>query len=495
MTHQKGHLSSHIWLKAILILSFLVRILRIDSRSIIYDDAFTILLSRKSFADIVAGTAADTMPPLFYFLLHVWGMVSQNIVWLRLLPIIISVISIWLFFLIVRIVVSEQAALWSAGLAAISPILYYHAQDVRMYALAVAFLLGYLWCFITLLRHDSSKLPVRAAVGFVLCGAGALYSHNLAGFALLIPNLYLLLRQDWVKQGRLILMQILIMVLFTPWLFYLPDQLGKIQTAFWTPRPGFVEVFQAILQMTVNLPLPSGVLVIGSIFGVSAFVLSIFTCYRSNLDGDSKLLLGIWMLSTPLLIFIISYLMRPLFVTRGFLIAVYGFLAISGTAIAHAVLKPVKWGLVTLFLGASIIGLVSTITQSEFPRSQFLDVGRTLQLESNDTIIIHENKLSYFPMVYYFPDFKQVFLADQAGSPNDTLAYGTQAALGIYPVQTWREATNDEPRVTFVTFQQANDEYREMGLLENPIVREMQEEFHLVSVELISDMVIYRLRR
>lgn len=496
MRMEKKTPRSEMWLIIILMVGFLIRLVRIGSRSIIYDDAFTILLSRRPFQEIVAGTAADTMPPLFYFLLHIWGKVSQSIIWLRLLPILLSVLSIWLLFLIVKKVTSKEAALWAAGLAAISPILYYHAQDVRMYSLAVAFLLGYIWLFLNLLnQEDSEKRSWFHIIGLVLCGAGALYSHNLAGFGLLVPNIYLLLRRDRQRLGRLILFQVLILLLFIPWLVFLPAQLDKIQTAFWTPKPGFVEVFQAILMMTVNLPLPDNLMLIGSILGISAFVLSLFTLFRSRLDSAPKLFFTVWLFLAPCMLFVVSYLMRPVFVTRGFLIAVYGFLAISGVAITHAPNKVVQWGLVALFVGSSLIGLYSTITQSEFPRSPFVEVGTAIQAENPNALIIHENKLSYFPMVYLFPDLNQVFLADAEGSANDTLAVGTQSALRLFPANSWRDVIHGEQEFIFVTFEQANSEYSELGYLENPIITEMRQEYQRVDLETIGDIVVYRLQR
>ena len=54
----------------IMLLGLMLRILFIDSREITYDDAFSYFLSRQPLPVIIGGTAADTMPPLYYFLLH-----------------------------------------------------------------------------------------------------------------------------------------------------------------------------------------------------------------------------------------------------------------------------------------------------------------------------------------------------------------------------------------------------------------------------------------
>ncbi|MEN6482834.1 MAG: hypothetical protein ABFD29_11775, partial [Anaerolineaceae bacterium] len=73
----------------ILIGATVLRLYRIEARSIQYDDAFSYFLSIQSLSNIISGTAADTMPPFYYFLLHFWSLISTSIWFLRLLSLII----------------------------------------------------------------------------------------------------------------------------------------------------------------------------------------------------------------------------------------------------------------------------------------------------------------------------------------------------------------------------------------------------------------------
>jgi mannosyltransferase len=63
-------------LAGIMALALFLRCLGLNTRGIQYDDAFSILLAERSLPDIVRGTAADTMPPLYYSILHFWLQVS-----------------------------------------------------------------------------------------------------------------------------------------------------------------------------------------------------------------------------------------------------------------------------------------------------------------------------------------------------------------------------------------------------------------------------------
>ncbi len=86
----------------VLALALILRLIVIGTRSIQYDDAFSIFLSERSLAEIVRGTAADTMPPLYYFLLHFWLQVGRSLTWLRLLSVLLSLGSVTMLFLLVR---------------------------------------------------------------------------------------------------------------------------------------------------------------------------------------------------------------------------------------------------------------------------------------------------------------------------------------------------------------------------------------------------------
>ena len=79
------------WLAGIFGLSLVLRCIELQGRSIAYDDAFSIFLSQQNFPNIIAGTAADTMPPLYYFLLHGWILIGgDGLAWMRILSVILN---------------------------------------------------------------------------------------------------------------------------------------------------------------------------------------------------------------------------------------------------------------------------------------------------------------------------------------------------------------------------------------------------------------------
>ena len=213
----------------VLLLGLVLRLIGLDSRSLQYDDTFSIFLSARSLPEILSGTAADTMPPLYYFLLHYWMLLGQSAWFIRLLSVLLSLVAITLLYQLVACWFDRSAATWAAVLAAISPLLIYHGQDVRMYALLVVAQLGYLWFFTRIWFTEDERPPAWGNwAGLVLCGAAAMYSHNVAIFGLIVPDLFLLIQRRWKRLAHLIAAQLVIGLLALPWLLMIPGQVTLV---------------------------------------------------------------------------------------------------------------------------------------------------------------------------------------------------------------------------------------------------------------------------
>ncbi len=314
------------------LLAAALRCIALNQRSIQYDDAFSFFLAERSYPEIVQGTAADTMPPLYYFMLHLWLQISREVWFLRLLSVILTLISGGLLYALVSELAGEKAGLWAALFAAVSPMQIYHAQDLRMYALLELCQLGYALCLVKAWKSEdrTAKTAYGWWVSAILFGAAALYTHNLAIFGLVAPNVYLLFKRDWRRQGRLVLAQAGIGLLALPWLVLIPGQIAKVQQAFWTPRPGLVEVIQAILMWFINLPLSGIWMTIGAVISVQIFVLVGLEFWRARKIISEAAYLIAWACVPPLLLFLVSYLIRPVFVPRGFIVSAMAFYGLAG---------------------------------------------------------------------------------------------------------------------------------------------------------------------
>jgi len=480
----------------ILITGFSLRIALSDTRGIIYDDAFSIFLSKQTLPDIIRGTAADTMPPLYYFLLHFWMLGGGALWYLRLLSVLISVLGIILLYLLVKSVFDERSALIAAAIASISPLQIYHAQDIRMYALLQAGQLGFTLFFVKIWKDEADKNRKIYWAGLILCGTAALYTHNLAGFVLIAPAIFLVIKKKWKLLFHLSGSYLAMGLMFLPWALLLPGQFNKIQNAFWTPRPGLVEVLQVLIQFTSNLPLPDLTWIgAATLLTLLILVVVILESRRIKGKGDEQLFFAVMILSAPVLTFAVSYLVRPIFLARGFLACSMFFYGYAGWVISKRWKSVIGTFLIGCFAVSELMGLPYQLNFNDFPRSPFKEAGNYLKVISSSGIkIIHDNKLSYFPMHYFLPNSNQLFLADAPGSINDTLAPATQEALSTFPEKDIQTAAGDANEVYFVVFNETLKEYQSLNQV-HPALNWLNSHYQLLQVSPFNDLAVYHFSR
>ncbi len=444
----------------ILLLGFFLRFIRIGVREITYDDAFSYFLASKSFPEIIQGTVADTMPPLYYFLLSLTEQISQRLWVLRSLNVVINMITIFLIFLIMKELFNKQAGYISILLAAASPFLIYHSQELRMYSILLFGQVGYLFSLIKLFKNESNyKIWIFLSIIF---GMIALYSHNLAIAGLMACNFIIFLRKNLRNFYHLIFVHLFLLILFIPWMIYLPQQISKVQTAFWTVRPGLLEILQSILTLFGFAPMKLWQMAIVIIIFFQNLIFVLLWMFKTK---NYKLLL----LSTigfvlPAILFFISYISIPIFVPRIFILStviaymVFGVFIVSNWEQAIGKLSFVSCLLII------VISLPDYYVYQSFPRSSFREASAYIQNDGiGEKIILHDNKLSYFPMMFYGKNLTQFYLADFKGTENDTLDITSQKVLGHLAINDI--SSFDLPKeILFITFQQTELEFENLGI-------------------------------
>ncbi len=328
--------------------------------------------------------------------------------------------------------------------------------------------------------------------GLIAVGALALYTHNLAVFSIVAPNVYLVVRRAWRDLARLLLAQVGMAILFLPWLVVVPGQVAKIQAAFWTPRPGALEIVQAVVGFHAALPLPPSWIPVGVTAAVLAFVGTLYAVVRQGRGQTATGYLLALVFVPPGLLFLASYFMRPLFVPRAFLLSLLAYLILAGWVIASARPRLLAWTVAAAFGIAAAVGLPAQFAHDTFPRSPFDQAASHLAASGEPgDVVVHDNKLSFFPMHIYAPDVPQVFLADEPGSHNDTLAVPTQHALRLYPLPGVEEAAQGARRIRYVIFERALEEYAERPEGEPPALTWLRSNAVPGEAVMFNDLWIY----
>ncbi len=450
----------------VLLLAFFLRLIALNVRPVWYDEAFAVFLAEKDYAAIALGTAADTMPPLYYILLHWWiALVGETPFALRMLSVALSMLTMTLVFTVARRGFGVRVATFAMLFTALAPFQIYHAQELRMYTTLAVALMLYVYAVMRLVARQRYALPLLAFVT-----ALALYSHNLAFLTLGAANIFLLWRRDWSAQFRLIIAQIVGVFLFFPWLLYVPTQIAKIQRAFWTQPPGLADVLQMLVVFTTHLPLPPMVFALALFITLAIFALAAFELGRAFRRGAPPAL-GLvltFALVPPVLMFALSYLMRPIFVPRGVIVSSLAYYILLAYVVARAP-RAVPLAIATLIALLTLPFYYSA--WGEWRRAPFAEANQFLRAHAQaDDVILHDNKLSFFPMHFYDRALPQQFLADPPGSSNDTLARGSQEAMQLFPIE-FDVAVRGRTRVWFVIFQTAIDEAMQDGRAHGHLAR------------------------
>lgn len=440
---------------SLILLAFALRLVLSDVRPIWYDEAFSILLSREGIPQILDGTAADIQPPLYYVLLHFWLLLGEQAFVVRFLSVLFSLASVALVYAVARHMLGHRVALIAMLMVAIFPLQVYYAQEARMYALLELSLLLYWYAFVKL---DAEKTTREFALLLGISGAAALYSHSLALISFVVPDIYCLAKRNWILLRRVLIGQGLSILLLAPWVFVLAGQLVSIQRSYWIPPPGIAEVFQFLLALTTSQPLPDWLLPVALFATLATIVVLMLRIREASWRQPSDRLgiaLAFWILP-PLLMFIVSYLFRSVFIVRGVIISSAAFAILFAWMVARIPLRAVRIGVILALVILTQLALIFQLGYAGFPRSPFPSAVDYLRANlRNGDVIVHDNKLSYLPMRFYGADLPQEWIADPPTATSNTLAPMTMASLGIAPT---RLEESSKSRVWFIIFRRAMEE-------------------------------------
>ncbi len=120
--------------------------------------------------------ATESTPPLYYVL--AWLLHARSTIALRLIPALALIAAVPAGYLAVRRLIGWRAALATAAILAVSPVLVSYATDARAYGLFVLTALLTVWAFSALLEGSSPRRFALWAVAAVAC----VWTHYFGAF-------------------------------------------------------------------------------------------------------------------------------------------------------------------------------------------------------------------------------------------------------------------------------------------------------------------------
>lgn len=512
------------------LLAFGLRMVNLQGRPLWYDEAFAVLYASLSPARIIYGTvtpvagagAADVHPLLYYFLLHGWmGLAGRFPLAARFLSVLLGMLTVALVWRLAAWCFGRRTGLAVGILAAVNPFHVAYSQEARMYALLGWAAVMAAWALLRALAGDggaqgrgdagtrrqgdrrsaicnlqSAIRNLRWWVLYVIAAALTLYAHNLGAFVLLPLNLLAVTRRRWRRHlPALALADVGALALFSPWLIaVLPGQVGFVGRGYWLTPPGADELVRAVMLpvLTFYEDAPFWLLGLGLLTGLLLLALLTLRVWRAR-SRAGRFLFLCWM---PIgLLWLVSR-WRPVYLERALLPSALFYLVAVGWLMTRGGLPRLLNLTLAALLAVSTLGsLLVHYTYAGFPRPPFQGAVAYLQerVEPGD-VVVHTNKLTYFPMYCYAPELAGTFLADPPGSPQDTLAYPTQVALGIYATPTITEAVGMAERVWLIYFRREMEEAQALGV-EHSAPAWLARGWVEVEREPFSDLVVTLYRR
>src|SRR3972149_6318486 len=220
------------------LLGFLFRTVNLGAQSIWYDEAFSLLLARYGYGEIVARTARDTMPPLYYWLLHLWGTGSPVDFSPRFLSVMAGTLSVALVYAVGKLLVDARTGAVAALFAAVAPFQVFYGQEVRMYALLGLWALLAVYGFLLGWQRGSR----RGWTLYALATALAVYTHALGWLpsaAIFAWGLLTAYRNPARLAPPLLALGAALLA-YLPWLTIVLGQARQVLTPFWASPPRLV---------------------------------------------------------------------------------------------------------------------------------------------------------------------------------------------------------------------------------------------------------------
>lgn len=206
------------------------------SNSVILDEAYSILLVRRTVPNIILGTARDVHPPLYYLILKFFSLFGGESL---LLYRVATALATWLNLIVLGATLIRRR--WGERVSVIYMLwfgLTYSTLErsslVRMYSWA-AFFVTAAALFLFFYYEDRSKKNL--ALGIVMT-LGAMYTHYYALLAVFLAWVILLLVSLFQKKKILGILVggVIVTVGYLPWLGVLLTQFKGVVEDYWIDR-------------------------------------------------------------------------------------------------------------------------------------------------------------------------------------------------------------------------------------------------------------------
>lgn len=365
-----------------------LRLYHLGSESFWLDEGFSANMAQHPS---LQAWSHENHPPLYYALLAAWSWFSDSDYWLRLLSVIFGVATIPVVYALGRKLFGPRAALWSAAALAVLSFHVRYSQEARMYTLMALLFACALWGLVGAARDNSPKHWLAYTISATLIaysqGAGIVYVGVLAMlFPLCAKNINKAANWlPWLPSHAAVAF------FFLPWLGVFMQRAHDVAGNFWVPAPSWSDPLLVLRDLTVaSIPSPSEMYLqhLGAQFPVDlpdwlwvvpiALVL-VGVIARSGPEKAWAVRTLVVAYVLPILvIFLLSLVVKPIFLPRVFLPTAIPMVLLIG-AVSEVSVKLAAWMKAMLVLSAVLL-IASTFYHLRYvQKEQWREASQFLQ--------------------------------------------------------------------------------------------------------------------
>ena len=448
---------------AIIILGILFILLSAFHENIWFDESYSVAIAKHDFTDIWKITGKDVHPPLYYWMLHiVWMIFGNNIIAFRLFSVLAIAILGILGYTHIRKDFGERVGFLFSFLTYFLPVMCTYSQEVRMYSwsclIVTLFAIYGYRLYKNIKDKKEFKIQNKNLIIFGIFSICACYIHYYALAVAGIVNFFLLIyliknRKENTKILRnFIILAIIQIILYIPWLLYLKGQVEHVEGGFWITLgiSTLIEIpsFQFRRQLDTNFVFDANT-IIALVASLAMYVYIGYRIYRAKKEKE-EMKPGIFSIILYVLV-IIAVLIISLLMKQSILFARY-LLVITGIyifALAFFMAKEKRTWITTIIcIIILILGCISNATNImiNYDTSNMKQIEYLKENIKPDDIIVYSNIGNGGVVAAFFPENKQYFYnggywdveeAYKAYGPGMEIIYNYEDILKDYHGRIW----------------------------------------------------------
>jgi mannosyltransferase len=403
----------------IILLGSLLRFYKLGARDFWFDEAFSVrdvrsilLLPPDANSNLLPFTTDERLPPLFFYLLIPFYVISPSESVLRIVSAVSGIASIPVMYYLGAKLFNNKLGLVGALLLALSPFAIYYSQELRPYSLFLFF--SILAFYLTLLALEKGKnryflgLTVTLVLGF--------YTHYFMVFTIFIINIYYLL--CW-KTNRPLLLKwffshLALAILCIPALYQVFYHISKGDTNLGEFPPGLRSLAGTFYLFTMGRVFLSSrenlifILVQGVLWG-GGLILGMRALWKSARKYPNYQPASLFLASGIIfcIIWLVSLILIPLFDEARiqyliFFLPLYILLITKGWGYIQN--PKIKFALIGLALVLNLVSLYPYyFSWDQVGKGNFRAAAKYVKnsLQVND-VVYHTTQFSTVPFEYYF---------------------------------------------------------------------------------------------